>query len=303
MRAAVAAGFPSGTDVHVLKEIKAAVKKFDSGAPLRVVEYPARPADLPFFEDAYAASDPPTLLDEQKVLDSVVTLRKSNRSSVQAQRNSAVASTRAEEPSSENQFLQAMRFMGQMFMQGRAAELDVDMLRPTKRRKALEDGSDAAQQPNPPAASALAGGTKPGVLALEDKAEPDQKSGPPTQPSASVLTKPVVSGADAKVPKTEVPEDEQDDDMGPEELANMTMKKPAAAKLNAKGQASLQKKPATKKPGPASKTKESHSEKMRGGWKRERRYRQTGQVDVHYISPSGKSFRTLQEARQNGYRD
>ena len=85
MRAAVAAGFPSGNDVHVLKEIKASIKKFDSGAaPLRVVEYPARPADLPFFEDAYAASDPPTLLDERKVLDSVVALRKTNKSSVQA---------------------------------------------------------------------------------------------------------------------------------------------------------------------------------------------------------------------------
>jgi len=309
MRAAVAAGFPSGNDVHVLKEIKASIKKFDSGAPLRVVEYPARPADLPFFEDAYAASDPPTLLDERKVLDSVVALRKTNKSSVQAHKSSVQAqsfSTQAEETPSDQQLLHAMRFMGRMFMQGRAADLDVDMLRPTKRRKALEDETAMAdaQQPNPPAASAAVGGTtKPGVLALKDKAEPDQKTGPPTQPPASILTKPEVSAAVAKVPKTEAPEDEEDGDVGPEELANMTMKKPAAAKSNAKGQAQTQKKPATMKPGPASKTKESVSEKMRGGWKRERRYRQTGQVDVHYISPSGKSFRTLQEARQNGYRD
>lgn len=153
MRAAVAAGFPSGNDVHVLKEIKASIKKFDSGAPLRVVEYPARPADLPFFEDAYAASDPPTLLDERKVLDSVVGLRKTNKSSVQAHKSSVQAqsfSTQAEETPSDQQLLHAMRFMGRMFMQGRAADLDVDMLRPTKRRKALEDETAMAdaQQPN-----------------------------------------------------------------------------------------------------------------------------------------------------------
>lgn len=59
------------------------------------------------------------------------------------------------------------------------------------------------------------------------------------------MTKPAVSAAVAKVPKTEEPEDEEDGDMGPEELANTTMKKPAAAKSNAKGQAQTQKKPAT----------------------------------------------------------
>ena len=78
--------------------------------------------------------------------------------------------------------------------------------------------------------------------------------------------------------------------------------KPAAAKSSAKMPDSLQKKPAMakpKKPGSATKTKESVSEKMRAGWKSERRYRSTGQVDVHYISPSGNSFRTLQEARES----
>ena len=82
MQAAVAAGFPSGTDTHVLKEIKATVKKFDNGGPLRVVEYPSSPSELPFFQEAYV-DDPPALLDEHKVLDAQVSLRKSNKGSVQ----------------------------------------------------------------------------------------------------------------------------------------------------------------------------------------------------------------------------
>ena len=181
MQAAVAAGFPSGNDIHVLKEIKASVKKFDHGSSLRVIEYPASPSELSFFQEAYS-DDAPTLLDEQKVLHAQVTLRKSNKNSVQAQRDSAVVSKPAADPAVENQFLQAMKVMG-MFMQGRAADIDLDILKPTKRRKAVGDEAEAAQPPNPPAVSAGAGGTKPGVLALQDKAEPEQMSGPPTQPA------------------------------------------------------------------------------------------------------------------------
>ncbi len=303
MQAAVAAGFPKGTDVHVLKEIKASVKKYDHGSPLKVVQYPASPAELPFFREAYA-EDPPALLDEQKVLDAQVTLRKSNKHSVQAQRDSAVVSRSDVEPSVDKQLLQAVKVFG-MFMQGRAADVDLDILKPTKRRKALENEAEAAQPTNPSAVSAGAGGANPGVLALEDRASPEQTSAPTAQPTKSVLTTPAVSSLHA-TQKEVVPEEEDDDDMGPGELADRTMKKPATAKASATKTASVQKKPAAakhQKPGSASKTKESVSEKMRAGWKRERRYRSTGQVDVHYISPSGKAFRTLQEARQNGYRD
>ena len=301
MQAAVAAGFPSGNDVHVLKEIKASVKKFDHGSTLRVIEYPASPAELAFFGEAYS-NDPPALLDEKKVLDAQVTLRRSNKNSVQAQRDSTMVSKPAADSAAEDRLIQAAKVLG-MFMQGRSADVDLDLeiLRPTKRRKALGNDVEAAQPANPPAVNAGAAGTQPGVLALEDRAEPAQRSGPTAQPAKSVLTTPAVSSAAEKAPKKEVPEDEEDDDMGPEQLANCTMKKPAAAKPK-----SLHKKPAMakhKNDGSATKGKESVSEKMRAGWKRERRYRASGQVDVHYISPSGRSFRTLQEARQNGYRD
>ena len=132
MQAAVAAGFPSGNDIHVLKEIQASLKKFDHGSSLRVIEYPASPSELSFFQEAYS-DDAPTLLDKQKVLDAQVTLRKSNKNSVQAQRDSAVVSKPAADPAVENQFLQAMKVMG-MFMQGRAADIDLNILEPNAGR-------------------------------------------------------------------------------------------------------------------------------------------------------------------------
>lgn len=96
------------------------------------------------------------------------------------------------------------------------------------------------------------------------------------------------------------------DDLGPEDLVGL-LKKPAG------NQTTIQKKPAAKNQ-PASKkqaagkkqpmpTKPVESLKKKHGWIVERRYRTDGQVDVHYRSPKGPVYRTLKEARANGYRD
>lgn len=299
LRTACAAGFPSQHDTSVLRELKAKVKRGDKGAPHEVVEYPVNPTELPFYDSAYEGEEL-AKVDEERILALSVSLRKTNKEA-KAHRSQQLGMDAPSEVRrkglNKDQMLLMMfnAVMKQNRGQGQQ-EIDIEMLQPKKKVKAIEAPApethvaDTKEQPAssaaPPAAVPARSAAPPAAVpAIEDrKAESDAHA----RPGKKSLLESVSEGEGA------------DGDMGPDELVGL-LKKPAANKT------ATQKKPAGKNQ-PASKnkptsTKPVESLKKKHGWIVERRYRTDGQVDVHYRPPKGPVYRTLKEARANGYRD
>ena len=289
LKTSCAAGFPSQHDTGVLRELKAKVKRGDKGSPHEVLEYPVNPKELPFYDSAYQGEEL-AQVDEERVLATAVSLRKTNKEAKARMDSRMDASSNVSTQSggrlSKDDML-VMMFNMMMTKGGKPnQEIDIEMLQPKKKPKALPAPESTEKKEQPASGSttpAVPGATPspPTVPAIEDrKPESDGHVGPSKR---SLLETSFTA--------------EADDDLGPEDLAGL-MKKPSTKTTS-------QKKPASKKQAQGKKgsTKPVESCKRKHGWIVERRYRTDGQVDVHYRSPKGPVYRTLKEARANGYRD
>lgn len=307
MRAASAAGMPEAGDVNILREAKRLLKKHDKGNPVETLDFPADPKELACFPVAYPEDDLPVLLDAVTVSTQKVSLRSTNADAVvkvkETRGKSPAAAGQACQPTPEMFACQMMNFMTMMrgFQpQGGGATIDMSAFQPpAKRQKALGNVSATdAKGPEPQQAKPK------DTLALEDGTADPEPSASTVKPEAEQKGKPQPSGpqrsllATPKVDQTPV-----DDDLGPEELQGMlAKKKPAANKPSSKKSGTTSKETETAMKKPAA-NKPSVIKKMAGGWTMERRFRSTGQVDVHYRAPDGSVYRTLTLARQNGFRD
>lgn len=162
----------------------------------------------------------------------------------------------------------------------------------TRKTKAIED-IDATKQVTEPA-KPVNETPKPQALALEDK-PPLEVACPEPVPSASA--KPATEAVAEK------------DDFEPDAL-NLMFKRPAAktatlakAKASPKSKSSNTKPKAKVKTAPKPVLKPAVKKKASGGWYIETRFRETGQVDKHYLAPDGTSYRILKEARKAGFRE
>ena len=290
LKTACAAGFPSQHDTGVLRELKAKVKRGDKGSPHEALEYPVNPKELPFYDSAYQGEEL-AQVDEERVLATAVSLRKTNKEA-KARRDSRMdASSNVSTQSGGLSKDEMLVMLFNVVMKGGKPnqEIDIEMLQPKKKPKALpepERTAVPAKKDEPASGSttpAVPGATPspPAVPAIEDrKPESDGHVGPSKRSLLETSFAP-----------------EADDDLGPDDLVGL-MKKPSTKTTS-------QKKPASKKQAQGKKgsTKPAESCKKKHGWVEERRYRKDGQVDVHYRSPKGPVYRTLKEARANGYRD
>lgn len=312
LKASCAAGFPSQHDTAILRELKAKVKRGDQGLPHEVVEYPVNPEELKFFAVAYA-NEELGKIDEERILHTDVSLRKTNKAA-KAHRSGQYAQDAVNTDGQGGQ-LQGGQMNPQKFMLGMMnmmnmcmmnPELDIEMLRPSKRRqKAIANGpADDDPEKSPPA--------DPGA-SQQPPAVPGASQQPPAAPGASRQPPAVPAIEDVKPdgggPKRSLLEtfsavagagEHDGEALTPEELTAL-MKKPASKKPPSSS-STIQKKPAAKK-GAGGPSKPVETLKKKHGWIVERRYRADGQVDVHYRSPKGGVYRTLKEARANGYRD
>ena len=273
LKTSCAAGFPSQHDTGVLRELKAKVKRADKGSP----------------HSAYQGEEL-AQVDEERVLATAVSLRKTNKEA-KARRDSRMdASSNVSTQSGGLSKDDMLVMMFNMVIKGGNPnqEIDIEMLQPKKKPKALPapESTEVAEKKEHASGSttpAVPGATPspPAVPAIEDrKPESDGHVGPSKRSLLETSFAP-----------------EADDDLGPEDLVGL-MKKPSTKTAS-------QKKPASKKQAQGKKgsTKPVESCKKKHGWIVERRYRTDGQVDVHYRSPKGPVYRTLKEARANGYRD
>ena len=295
LKASCAAGFPSQHDTAVLRELKSKVKRADQGLPHEVIEYPVNPEELKFFDVAYAKEELGKI-DEELIMQTDVSLRKTNKAAKAHRSSGQYAPDAAAQGGmmqsgqmNPQKFLMNMMNMMQMSMMG--GEIDVEMLQPPrKKQKAL-----------PPPETAAPGG---GAAAVEGVA-PEPTGGVAPGTAVPAIEDVKVDGAGTKRSLLETfsaaentEHDLDGEALSPEELTAL-MKRPAANKPSS---STTKKKPAAKK-GAGGPSKPVETCKKKHGWILERRYRADGQVDVHYRSPKGGVYRTLREARANGYRD
>ena len=317
--------------VRTLKtKLRGIVKKGDR-CEVHLTNYPESPSDLPrpIFEHAYPSGHEPPL-DQLAIgapsgaSPTSIPLRCSN---AKLRRNSTDSKqgTGSRNPPQDawpntpqdmmgmcNMWMQGMQGMMMQAMRGQnvqgqnaGGQANLANLNINK-RKALSAATPLAitAGSQDPAGDTSREKEEPGAEAAQEQEQPGTEAAPKGTAEAGKggltlpVVNPVLEALQARDDEKAEVKQQSKAKAKPKAKGKATCK--AKAKVMAKPKANVQAKPKAKSSSVFLK-KPASAVAARNGWLVESRVRGTGQIDKHYLSPDGKIYRTIGDARSNGF--